>query len=145
MEHLSRCIKSSNDFDKRQIAGILRVLLLDTVPLYQQINREFAIKIRFWVGNHFGIKTDLETLMAAGAPTRFPIPAEAIIGDAFKAGAAGPPARPGPVRDEVDHKRLLSLVVAFSNKKPASVLDVIKNLAYVDGVVHAGSPSTSLR
>ena len=118
----------AHEYATLRAAGLLRLLLLYDMPLVTQVNREFRIPILFRIGMHRDSPGAMVGRGTSGAWS---------VVDAFEPDAA----YPGVVPEEVKLDKFLKLVVMVTHGHDQNVHDLIRHIAYVNGVIHAGSPT----
>lgn len=105
-------------------SGLLRSLLLDEHPLFDQVNRNYRVKIKFDIGDPL-IPDDLH-------PNTVMFSVGQVIDPEIN--------YPGVGRKTVTRDRFLCAEVMFFRDKRFTVRDVIALEANAMGGVHAGSP-----
>lgn len=115
------------EYDVLGIAGLLRKLLLDGVPLVDQVNRDRGLKIRYRAN------VRKPTWMLAGTS---PPPVFWSREDGFDPDSVQTPVEVA----ELTRDQLLSQVVMTFQGHELTVKDVVLHAANVGGAVHAGRP-----
>ena len=128
VDDLGRCLAGA-EYEVLRIAGLLRPLIIDS--LAAQVGRDLGVASSYTVGSHFGTRERAERVPPEERGTIF-----AML-DGFSPQAGGR-------REEVKLERLLALVVLFLDGQPVTVRELIKNAAFVQGVVHPGKPKSDL-
>jgi len=116
--------RSEEPYQILGISALARKLLLDSIPLVDQVNRSRRLKIRFNIG------------LPIEFPLGFPQPSFYSIQDAFDPDTALPGMKPKNVKKD----GLLAATVLIVNGKLFSVRDLVSFEAHVKGGVHAGNP-----
>jgi hypothetical protein len=128
LEDLDRRTKTRDEYEALGAAAPLRKLLMDDSALVHQVNRYRREKIRFRING----ETPLEKAQLADNPIVW------AIGDSID-----PNAMPGMFNAPMDAKvdQLLARTVMYAKGERLSVGDLIKQVAHIDGAVHAGKPT----
>ena len=105
-------------------SALIRKLLLDDVPLVDQVNRKFTLKLSY------------EVTESGGFPHGIPEPVFYSVQD----GIDPETSRPGKRRKTVNRHQLLSYVLLKVEGKECTLRDIVLFEANVMGGVHAGSP-----
>lgn len=132
LEELDQLEESHSDYDCLRIAGILRRLLLDDVPLVHLVNRERKIQIRFRVN----FDKPGESIIVPGRQGSGVLRAQSVsMGDALD-----PEVERRIATSTLKLEKLLGRPVATARGKDVSARELIKYAANVAGGVHKGSP-----
>ena len=131
-----RC-ESDDEYTMLGIAGILRLLLWDEMPLIDQVNRQHRLKLLFVVGATIPVAPKEQP--KKGAPhggtlrrVQSGLLMQAVEDSFFPKQGQGTPMK----RDA-----FLALPVLMVGGHVYSVRDVLRHMAYVGGTIHAYDPS----
>jgi hypothetical protein len=127
LEDLDRRARTTDEYEALGAAALLRKLLMDDSALVHQVNRYRREKLRFRING----ETPLEQAILEDKPIVW------AIGDSID-----PDAMPGMANSPMDAKidQLLARTVLYAHGERLSVGDLIKQVAHIDGAVHAGKP-----
>jgi hypothetical protein len=134
MVDLDACIRSSYHYHQLRIAGLVRLLTFDGNPLATQVNRIHRLKLRF---THLPGVTDA-----------YPDAGSAMDIDGVQVGLA--PLAPGSrlANDQApsddDLSSWLRLGALRVGDRVLSVQEFAQQMAYVEGLTHAGQPRDDL-
>ncbi len=127
---LEQRISSSDEYTVLGAAALLRKLLLDKVPLVNQVNRKYKLKITYEI-------CDTEKLFAT-----FNVPGVPPLQFIGIQDALDPCSIPNPPVKIVRRDAFLKTKVQASNGQYFTVRELIKYLANIAGAVHAGKSGT---
>ena len=130
LDHLEQSITSADEYVVLLSAGLLRKLLVDGGRLMDQVNRTYRLKVRFRVSD----VSPLEKIMLEDNPILW------SLEDALDPGS---PLAYKPFDAKLD--QFLGRRIMRFNGNWITVLDVIDQLANVEGAVHSGEPDTDRR
>jgi hypothetical protein len=119
---------TTDEYEALLGAGLLRKLLLDALPLVDQVNANYGLKLRFLMNG----PTPYEELVLADGPTYW------SLEDAIDPTIDQPPGLMAP--QEATRDQLLSRRVMIVNGEKVSVRDLIDQLAHIEGAVHSAQP-----
>jgi len=134
MEDLKRCVGGWDSYELLRVPGLLRLLLADASSLADQLNREHRLKLRFEVGHtlRLGHLTDQEA-----ADTIL-----STVADSFDPEYLQRYGLEEPKIRTVTREELLQLPILAVGTSTVTVLELVRHLAYVHGLVHSGEPET---
>jgi hypothetical protein len=130
MVDLDACIRSTWHYHQLRIAGLLRLLVMDGSPLAQQVNRTYRESLHF--------------LYLDGQVHVYPDPEQAADADGFSLAVANLDPRPhmaaGGTPSTAKMDAWLKVPVLRLNEQELTVRTFVEQMAYVEGLVHAGKP-----
>lgn len=129
---LHACCRDGRTYSLLRAAALLRLLLVDGGALATRVNKEHRVQLLFHVGLH-----DDHPYVAES-----PRPLLSLYHSSFDGAAAGP--SPLWSTERVDLERFLALRVIRRSPQTFSVREVIKHVANVNGIMHAGDPKKEL-
>jgi hypothetical protein len=138
LDDLNRVSSSIDDYDNLRIASLLRLLLLEEQPLVHKVNRIHKLPLSFFVG---------EVLInnVVDPATQPPPPTPRLIKTRdgrlfFAVGRRFDPQTSNGSVHEMSLDQFLRALVLKVEDHWVSVHDFISHMAYVEGLVHSGSP-----
>ena len=134
MRDLESCAASWDQYHNLRVPGIVRLLLMDSSPLVDQVNREFRQKIRF----HIGSAWDRARVEAGNIPVTDLI--VATVSDSFDPESIAFRSDAGKQPREVTRDQLLGAIILIIEGTFVTVADFVRHLAYVHGLTHGGKP-----
>jgi hypothetical protein len=125
---LERRTRSTDEYDYLIAAGLIRKLLIDGDPLALQVNRDRRMKLRFEV-------VDSDVTLPPGLPVpAFHAPMDGL---SPRINADIPKKQPTKIVTLDEFLRTIALRV---EAEPFTVREVVRQVAHIEGGVHAGSP-----
>ena len=120
IQDLDEKLRSTDEYEKLMIAGLLRKLLLDDSPLVNQVNRQIGLRIRFTINDCELSASELGLVLHSVA------------------GILNPDPRLTNNPIEVTIAKLLAFPIIMYRGNTFTIKDIVKNAANVQGAIHAG-------
>ncbi|MFC1918844.1 hypothetical protein ACFLWW_02580 [Chloroflexota bacterium] len=120
IQDLDEKLRSTDEYEKLMIAGLLRKLLLDDSPLVNQVNRHIRLRIRFTVNDCELFTSETGLVLHSVAGILYP----------------DPRLNNNPI--EVTVAKLLTTPIIMYGDNTLTIKDIIKHGANVQGAIHLG-------
>ena len=125
---LERRAEASDEYEVLMSAALLRKLLMNGLPLMDQVNQKHRLRLRFPIN---GV-TPYEELVLEDRPVYW------SLEDALDPELDHPPGLQAP--QDATRDQLLGRRVMVVKGQTVTVRDLIDQLAHIEGAVHSGSP-----